>query len=80
MTLNAFIKALEKIRDKGHGRCKVAVDKDSLWDGNGCFNICDVNAAEYCVINVADDDGGIACDSKGVERMTRAIVIRGREA
>ena len=77
MTLNALIKELEKLRDKGHGRCKISVDKSSLWDGNGCFDICDIKTADREIINVGEGDGGIAVTSKGVERLVDVIILRG---
>jgi hypothetical protein len=77
MTLDAFIKTLEKLRDQGHGRCHVVVDKDSLWDCNGDFDICRVSEASCEIVYVGDGDGGIAYTAKGVERTTRNIVIRG---
>lgn len=57
MTLNALLKKLQKLQDAGHGRLPVTVNKESLWDGNGTFVICDVDTAEVKHVEKVDEDG-----------------------
>lgn len=47
LTLSAFIKRLQKLEAAGHGRAKVGVDRESLWDGNGTFTICEITGAKF---------------------------------
>lgn len=77
MTLNRLIKELQKLRANGEGRSHVAVNKESLWDGNNTFVICDVKSVEAMTVNIADDDGVMAVTSKGVERTRRCVVLKG---
>lgn len=78
MTVNNLIQKLIEIRDAGGGRNRVAVDKLSLWDGNGTFNICDVHSVECEVINVVDGDGFAIVNFDGSERCRTMVVISGK--
>lgn len=77
ITLSALIKQLQKLEAAGHGRAKVAVDKESFWDGNGTFQICDVTGARASVVNLSDGYGFIEVDSRGQEKCRRMIVLDG---
>ena len=77
MTLNRLIIELQKLQIRGEGRSFVTVDKESLWDGNDSWVICDVKSVEAKTVNIADDDGGMAVTSKGYERTKRCIVFKG---
>lgn len=46
MTLSNLIRALKKFEAEGCGRARVGVNKDTLDDGNGTFNVCDVVKVE----------------------------------
>jgi hypothetical protein len=77
MRLTTFIKRLQALEAAGHGRAKMVVDKDTLWDGNGVFNICDVHSVGNDWINEADGDGGLIENRDGTERGRTCIVISG---
>jgi len=77
MTLTKFIQALQKLERKGWGRASVAVNKDSLNDGNQTWNICDVEAVEACHVNVCDGDGFHIENKDGSERTRATVVLKG---
>ena len=77
MTLSKLIKLLSALEAQGHGRKPVAVDKDSLWDGNGTFSICDVKSAEVVFVSLVDGDGFLQITKAGYERGTERVIIKG---
>lgn len=77
MTLNQLIKRLQELADKGYGRWKIAVDKSSLWDGNGSFEICNIDRASPERINMCDADGCLETWKNGAEKMQKTIILRG---
>ncbi len=77
MTLNAFIKKLQKLQAKGHGKYRMGVDKESLFDGNGSWVICTIEEASAEAIYQSNDDGGIYVNKDGSERIRNTIVLRG---
>lgn len=79
MTLNRFIKQLQKLADDGYGRATVAVHKTTFvhnLEGDGCC-IIDVSGVRAEAVPQLDGDGGIDIDSKGRERTKRTAVIYG---
>lgn len=76
MTITKLIKRLEALRAK-HGNVKVCVDHDSLWTGNGTFNICDVSGIDVSSIRIADGDGFTVINKDGSERERTCAVIKG---
>jgi hypothetical protein len=75
MTLSAFIKLLQKLEAKGHGRRTICVDKEALYDGNGTFNICQVADADTLWLREVDGDGWGIENKDGTERGKTCIVI-----
>lgn len=76
MTLNRFIKELQKLA-KHDGRSEIVVDKSTLWDGNGTFNICSIKSVDVAMVNECDGDGFIIENKDGTERQRRKVVISG---
>lgn len=74
MTVGKLEKILASIKNK---RMKISVEKDTLWDGNGCFQICHVDKAEEQYVPLADDDGFMAYTKAGVERGSIQLVLKG---
>ena len=77
MTLNAFIKRLQDLAGKGWGRASVAVNRDSLFDGNGTWNICDIEAAGAEMISICDGDGFHVENKDGSERTRATVILKG---
>lgn len=77
MTLNKFIKRLQSLADSGHGLDKVCVNRDTLFDGNGSWSVCDVASADSEFVRVVDVDGFGVINKDGSERARRCIVITG---
>ena len=77
MTLNKLIRELLELQSAGHGRDKVTVDKDSLWDGNDTFSICEINSASRLWIRIVDGDGAAIILKDGSEKQKRCIVLSG---
>lgn len=77
MTLSKLIKELQKLEAKGAGRVHVGVDKSTLWDGNGTFEVCDVVSVKYKVLEMADDDGFARYTKRGRGIVRSTIVIEG---
>lgn len=77
MTLNALIKQLQKLQAQGHGRSAVTVDKDSLSDGNGTWNICDINSVSEIWVRQVDGDGFGVFRYDGTEKGRTCIVLSG---
>lgn len=75
LTLDKFIKNLQKLQAKGYGRYKIAVDSESLNTGNGCWQICPITNAVATLINKSDDDGGTALTKSGQEIYLKTIVL-----
>ena len=77
MTLDRLIKELQKLQAVGLGRKPVSVDKDSLYDGNESYAICDVNSLRHAWVALANEDGGVAYRADGVERGGVRIILSG---
>lgn len=79
MTLHQLHKQLTKLIAQGHGRKTVYVDKGSFRDNresDGCI-ILPVYRGAMHTYRLANDDGGIAYDSKGIERQRTSLVLIG---
>ena len=79
MTVNALIQRLNSIRDSGGGRMLVVVDKDSLWDGNGTFDNCEIHSVETHLIYMVDGDGGVIVNKDGSQRCRTSAVLSGNK-
>lgn len=77
MTLTKFIRELQKLEAEGWGRASVAVNKDSLNDGNNTWNICEIQAVESDHIRVVDGDGFGVENKDGSERTRATVVLKG---
>ncbi len=77
MTLNKFIKRLLELQKQNLGRSQVLVDKDTLTDGNGCWNCCDIKSADGEQVFLSDGDGGTALRKDGQERYRWAVLLKG---
>ena len=77
MTVNKLIAELEKIRSAGGGRLPVAVNKDSLDDGKGTFQICGVSRATVIFVGILEGDGFVMYRRDGSERLRRMVVLSG---
>lgn len=76
MTLNRLIKVLQKLA-KNDGRSEVVVDKPSLWDGNGTFDICSIKSAKVEMVTEVDGDGCAVENKDGSTRERRKVVLQG---
>ncbi len=77
MTLSKLIKVLQKMEREGAGRSPVGVDKTTLWDGNGTFEVCDVVKVQFMVLDVADDDGFAKYTKRGHGITKGTVVLKG---
>ncbi len=59
MTLSRLIKNLQLLEMKHGGRVTVCVNKDTFWDGNQSWELCDLLHARYEYAPVALK-GGVA--------------------
>jgi hypothetical protein len=79
VTLNQLHKHLSRLIEQGYGRRQVCIDKYTF--AHNCENdgvtILPVNSMETRWVPLADDDGGIATNSKGEERGSMQIVLYG---
>jgi len=76
MTLNRLIKELQKLA-KNDGRSEVVVDKPSLWDGNGTFDICSIKSAKVDSVTECDGDGFAVQNKDGSTRERRRVILQG---
>ena len=79
MTLNRLHRILGGLIAQGHGRATVAVDKQSFRDNresDGCV-ILNVTGVEVYPVPMADDDGGLAINKDGTERLRQTCVFYG---
>jgi hypothetical protein len=79
MTLNKLHKILGKLIDEGCGRYQVSVHKTSFQDNresDGCV-ILPVAEVEAYLVPEADDDGGLAVNKDGTERLRGTVVLGG---
>lgn len=77
MTINALSKILNQLKEKGLGRKGVTVDKKSLFDGNGTWQICDIKCAEYELLPFCDGDGFSKTNKDGTESIRQYLVLKG---
>ncbi len=77
MTLDKFIKQLQKLSNDGWGRAQVAVNKDSLNDGNRTWNICEIVAMSAEMVGMVDGDGFQIENKDGSERSKATIILKG---
>jgi hypothetical protein len=75
MTLNRLKKLVDAEVARGNGRVRVCVDKSSLWDGNGTFEICDLAEAQIMHIPIVDGDGFHETHKDGTEKLRRCFVL-----
>ena len=76
MTINQLHKLTGALIAKGAGRRSVCISKDTFkhpLESDGCM-ILPVEAAELRVIEIADDDGGVATLADGTVK-TRAFLV-----
>ncbi len=76
MTLSRLIKELQKLEAE-HGRCKVCVDKNTLYDGNETFSVCRIKSVQSQWVYNASDDGGVKYNKDGTESGSTTIVLCG---
>ncbi len=77
MTLNKLIKRLLELQKQNLGRSQVLADKDTLSDGNGCWNCCGIKSADGDQVFLSDGDGGAALTKDGRERYRWAVLLKG---
>ncbi len=77
MTVSKLIKLLQAIERKGHGRATICVEKDTLWDGNGTFELCDVSKVVHEITPMSDDDGFTRLTKRGQEVTRNSVVLIG---
>lgn len=77
MTVNALSKIIDKLKEKGLGRNNIGVDKKSLFDGNGTWQICDIKTAEYEWLPICDGDGFSKTNKNGSESIKQYLVLKG---
>lgn len=77
MTVSKLIKLLQSIQDKHGPRTQVVVGKETLWDGNGTFNVCDVHDAVPDFVRLCDGDGFTEVTKRGFVRGSVKAIIRG---
>lgn len=79
MTIVNLLRALNKMHDAGHRRCKVLVDKSTFnhpCESDGAM-LLEVKRIEVVTHNILDDDGGIAETKDGREITKTSIVLKG---
>lgn len=74
MTVGKLEKILSKIKNK---RMQIVVDKESLWDGNGTFTICSIKDVNEDWVRLCDGDGYGVFTSKGQERGSWQLILKG---
>lgn len=77
-TLRMLIRRLQELEKNGWGHAFVSVDKDTLHDGNGTFNACEIFTADGISINVVDGDGSHIENKDGSERLVDTVMLKGR--
>jgi hypothetical protein len=77
MTLDALIKALLKMQAKGYGHAKVTCDKSTLFDGNGCWEVCDIRSVKPERVVQSDGDGSTKLNRNGTEHTRLCVVFSG---
>ncbi len=79
MTINQLNKLTAKLVAQGLGRRRVCVNKDTFrhpLESDGCC-VLDVEVADMQVIELADEDGGTAFDSRGRTKTFTCLVLSG---
>ena len=79
LTVNGLRSRLAALISKGHGRASVCVHKttfSSNLEADGC-SILPVGDVEVEWINMIDDDGGLAVNKDGKEKLRKTAVLRG---
>jgi hypothetical protein len=79
MTIDALAKRLKTEQDKGLGRLDVLVDKESLFDGRGAWQNCEIKDSSLECIYVGDGDGFIAKNKDGIEKTKTCLILSGRK-
>jgi hypothetical protein len=77
VTIGRLIRELTALAAKHGNRVDVCVDKGSLWDGNGTFEICRLKSAAFKIVEIADGDGFMQYNKDGSERTERNIILSG---
>ncbi len=77
MTLNKLLKRLLRLQKSGCGRMRVCVNKETLWDGNGAYTVCDLESADWEMVDFLDDDGFLQYDSRGHGKHLKLVVLSG---
>ena len=78
MTLTRFIRELQNLEREGWGRAVVAVNKDSLNDGNRTWNICDISKTDAQLVGAVDGDGFAIYNKDGTERTRATVILKGQ--
>jgi len=81
MTLNQLHKKLGKLIEKGHGRRRICVDKQSFQhplESDGC-TILPIERIDVRWIANADDDGGTKENKDGTESGSTLVIIAGSD-
>ena len=77
MTLGKLLRTLSELHKKYGNHVSVGVDKPSLWDGNGTFEICEIKYVLDEHINECDDDGFCRQTKRGREILRHSITFSG---
>lgn len=79
ITIGRLHKMLGELVAQGHARKPVCVDKATFWgplESDG-ITIFDATEAKLWAVPQGDDDGGIAVNKDGTERMRQCLVLGG---
>lgn len=80
MTVNQLIKHLEAIKDAGHGRKPVCIDKGDfghVLEDDGCCILDIETVSEPRFVYTSDDDGGTKENADGSESGRMTVVLGG---
>jgi len=78
MKIEKLYKILAQAIRCGHGSKEVFVDKPSLNDGNGTFDICSLESGKMLTFNIVDGDGGLVFLKNGTEKLRAGLILSGR--
>lgn len=75
-TVNQLIARLQKLKDEGHGRKRVCVDRHSFENSLGA-DIVNVHGIGTQSVTVLDDDGCVKLNARGEECQSHVVVLVG---
>lgn len=77
MKVFTLFRQLQRLIAQGHGHKPVAVDKASLYDGNGTFDVSDVSSGTLMDVQQVDGDGHFIENKRGEIRTRWMFVLSG---